>query len=276
MQRWVEGPEGRMELIELPLTPELFLNPRLEDKILQGHEHERAVDSLRDRLVDHLESADPRVIVLCDLKHLISPGRGPAPDISIVLRPQAREAIDRSYSVARQGVPDLIVEVLSPISAPIRHTDEVGKVALYARVGVPVYLLVDLPREGNGERCGLKGYRLGPNRRYVPMKPDSRGRFVSEATGLAFAVAPDGKGIDIFDLRTGERVLSPQEKYQREAARAEREAAARKREAAARKAAERKVQEEAARAEREAEARRAAEDELARLRAEVERLKGSR
>src|SRR6187200_1675310 len=28
LQRWVEGPGGRMELVEMPLTPELFLNPQ--------------------------------------------------------------------------------------------------------------------------------------------------------------------------------------------------------------------------------------------------------
>jgi hypothetical protein len=201
-------------------------------------------------------------MVLSDLKHLISPRRGPAPDISIVLRPKAPKVIDRSYSVARHGVPDLVLEVLSPSSARIRSTDEVDKVALYARVGIPMYLLVDLPREDNGHRYGLKGYRLSPDGGYVPMEPDGRGRFVAEAAGLSFAVSLGRKGIDIFDLRTGERLLSPQEKYQREAK-------ARKAADEARQAAERRAQ-------REAEARQAAEHELARLRAEIERLKTSR
>ena len=75
---------------------------------------------------------------------------------------------------------------------------------------------------------------MGPDRRYLPMQPDAEGRYVSETTGLAFGVSPDGGKIHLFDLETGERLLADEE------------------------------QEEALRAQKE---------ELARLRAEIERLK---
>ena len=34
--RWVERPDGRLEQVELPLTPELFLDPQLGDQWMQG------------------------------------------------------------------------------------------------------------------------------------------------------------------------------------------------------------------------------------------------
>ena len=40
LQRWVEQPDGRWRLLELPLTRELFLNPELDDKMLQGEGHD--------------------------------------------------------------------------------------------------------------------------------------------------------------------------------------------------------------------------------------------
>ncbi|HYG63874.1 MAG TPA: hypothetical protein VEL74_14955 [Thermoanaerobaculia bacterium] len=73
VQRWVEGPDGRMELLELPLTPELFLDPQDEDKIIQHPDHHKAVHALFDRLDLHFES-DPDVMVLSDAKHLLGPG----------------------------------------------------------------------------------------------------------------------------------------------------------------------------------------------------------
>ena len=39
LQRWIEGPGGRMELLEIPLTPELFLNPQVDDHMTQGRRH---------------------------------------------------------------------------------------------------------------------------------------------------------------------------------------------------------------------------------------------
>src|SRR6187549_120406 len=48
LQRWVEGPGGRMELVEMPLTPELFLNPQVGDKMTQGKRHGETVHQIAD------------------------------------------------------------------------------------------------------------------------------------------------------------------------------------------------------------------------------------
>jgi Uma2 family endonuclease len=237
LQRWVERADGRMELLELPLTPELFLDPQLGDKMVQGFPHVRVIFSLYELISRHL-SSEPGTYVFSDLKHLIGPGLGPAPDISVV-RGLAPDRDFESYDLRSEVPPCFVIEVVSPSDARIRRTDEVDKVKVYEKVGVEEYLLVDLPRRATGHRFQLKGYRMGPgmgpDRRYLPMQPDGQGRFVSEAIGLAFGVSPDGGRIYVFDLDTGERLLADAE------------------------------QEEVLRAQRE---------ELARLRAEIERLKG--
>lgn len=279
LQRWVERAGGCMELLELPLTPELFLDPQLEDKMVQGSIHSRTVYMLQERLTRHFQN-EKDIFVTSDLKHLLGPGLpGPAPDISIVRGWREPDLGVESYDLRETGIPPcLVIEVISPSDARLRRTDEVDKVNLYQRVGVREYLLLDTPRRSNGHRYRWRGYRSAPEGRYRSIEPDLEGRLVSETTNLAFGVSAEGDEVEIFDLSSGNRLRSPLEEEQaRLAAEAakEREAEARlaaeaanKREKEARLAAE-------ATAEREKEAREAAERELAQLRAEIERLKQS-
>lgn len=222
-----------MELLELPLTPELFLDPQIDDKMVQGFPHVRVIFTLYELISRHL-SSEPGTYVFSDLKHLIGPGLGPAPDISVV-RGLAPERDFESYDLRSEVPPCFVIEVVSPSDARIRRTDEVDKVRIYEKVGIAEYLLVDLPRRANSHRFQLKGYRLCPDGRYQPMQPDGQGRFASATIGLTFGVSPDGDRIHVFDLKTGERLLNGIEQ---------------------------------------AEALKAQKEELARLRAEIERLKG--
>jgi Uma2 family endonuclease len=260
VQRWIEGPDGRMQLLELPLTPELFLDPQDEDKIIQHPVHHRTVNVLFDWIDGHLAS-EPDVMVLSDAKHLLGPGLpGPGPDISVVRG--IKDRVFKSFDLVEQGVaPCLIVEVVSPSSPRIRKTDEVDKVALYEQIGVLEYILVDLRQVGRKSfRFGLRGFRLGPDRRYRPMVPDDQGRLLSETTGLLFMVTPGGEGIHLFDAQTGERLLT----YREEEALRKKEAALRKKEEAGRRLAEEELRVEKER-------RQSLEAELERLRAELER-----
>jgi hypothetical protein len=97
-------------------------------------------------------------------------------------------------------------------------------------------------------------YRLGSDGRYQPIQPNAEGRLLSETTGLLFRVKSDGKTLSLIDTRTGESPLVPPEERARRAA----EEQAAQDEAAAREAAERRT---------------AVEEEITRLRAELERLK---
>lgn len=242
LQRWIERPGGRMELLEIPLTPAVFLDPQLEDIMVQGRPHGRVRHYLVDLLERHFHGQRD-VMVLDDLKHLLGPGLpGPAPDVSIVRGAQDPDPELESFDVVKQGVvPCLVIEIVSPFDARIRRTDEVDKVKLYERVGILEYLLVDMPRRATGHRFRLKAYRLSSDRRYALIEPDDQGCILSQTTGLRFGVSAAGDRIDIFDVRTGERLLSALE------------------------------EEEGRKAEKAA--REAAEEESRRLRAEIERLK---
>ena len=271
VERWVEGPDGQWELLELPLTPEYFLDPQLGDKMVQGGKHSRALLSLYELMSRHLRPENG-FTVISDVKHLL--GRGlsaPAPDIS-VLRwlPEDPDDDLPSYDFRKHKVaPCLIIEVVSPSDPRVRLKDEVDKVRLYERIGVQEYLLVDAPRKRNGNRYRMKGYRLDGEARYQPIEPDSQGRLRSEATGLAFGPSPDGKEIHAFDLLAGERLLAPWELVEaQKASELKAEQAAQ-----SRRAAEQATRQAERVARREAEARKAAEQELARLREEIQRLK---
>jgi Uma2 family endonuclease len=243
LQRWIEHPDGRLELLERPLTPEDFLNPQPEDTMSQGEAHATARRQLADLLDRHFK---PAALVLEDVIHQLGPGLpAPSPDVSVILgaRPGHRD----SFSVPEEGCrPDLIVEIVSPSRKSIRRVDEVDKVEAYGRAGIPEYVLIDLPRRGNQYRLGLKGYRLNPEGRYSPIELDARGHLPCRATRLRFFI--EGDRVRVIDDRTGQPLLYSDE-----------EEARRKSAEAARNAAE--------------DARKAAEDENARLQEELERLK---
>ena len=253
--RWVKGPEGRMELLELPLTRELFLDPQLGDTMTQGEWHDITAHEITGILRNHFR-AQPDVRVFHDMKHYLVPGRpAPSPDVSVVrgLRPRRGRT---TFRVNREGVrPSLLIEVVSP-GAEARKADLEDKVELYQAAGIPEYLIVDSPSGVTGMPFKLLGYRLDTAGRYQPMKPDAEGRFLSETISIWFQVSPDGERIYLFEHATGHRLLNFSEQEDR----AKREAAKASRESEARKAAEEKV------------AR--AEAEIERLRAELERLRG--
>lgn len=253
LERWVERPDGRMELVSMPLTPELFLNPQVGDHMTQGKRHGDTARQIADLLDDFFRPV-PDVLVTFDLKHLFGPGLSqPSPDVSVIRGVRDRDADRESFDVIAEGVrPCLIIEVVSPLSSRIRKADLEDKVALYRRVGIPEYLIVDSQRRDR--RFRLIGYRLGPSG-YMPIEADGEGRLLSETTGLWFQVSPDGNRVRIFESPSGESLLTSQEV--RKLARAE---------AKARRAAEEKALAEA-------EARRAAENEVTRLRAEIGRLR---
>lgn len=237
LQRWIERPDGRLELLERPLTPEDFLNPQPEDTMTQGEPHATVRRQLADLLDRHFK---PGSLVLEDVIHKLGPGLpSPSPDVSVILgaRPGQRE----SFSVPEEGVrPDLVVEIVSPSKKAIRDVDEVDKVDAYSRAGIPEYLLIDLPRRGNSYRLGLKGYRLEAGGRYFPIEPDAQGHLLCRATRLRFLI--EGGRVRVIDDRTGQPLLySDEEESLRRAAEA---------------------------------ARNTAEAEMARLREELERLRG--
>lgn len=251
--RWVEDPGGKLRQVEIPLTPEIFLNPRVTDQIMYGERHSRVGREIANLLESRLEG-QPDVTLFYDMKLLLSdPLPDPGPDVMVIrgVRPGDR----RSFNVESEGVPpSLIVEVVSPQDSKIRRIDLEDKPAIYQQAGVSEHIIVDSLRQD--PRLRLLGYRLDGSGRYRPIEPDSAGRLLSEIAGVWFQVSPDGNRVLVFEHPSGRRVLNPLEQKKK----ARREARARKAAEEARQAAE--------------EARKAAEEENARLRAELERLRG--
>ena len=251
VHRWVEGPDGRSDLLELPLTPEYFLDPQVGDQMVQGFLHGTVVRRLAE-LVERRLLAGGRTAILSDTKLLWDkPGlKEPAPDVAVVFGVEEPEGrLRETFRIAEEGVrPCLVIEVVSPKDPRIARKDRVDKVEIYRRAAIAEYLLLELPHKRSRQRFEWKGYRLDRAGRYRPIEPDPHGRLVSEATGLSFGVTPDGQWFEVFVQQTGERLLSSAELE-----------AARQAEAEARQA--------------EAKARQAAEAEVARLKAELARLK---
>jgi Uma2 family endonuclease len=210
LQRWIEHPDGRLELLVRPLTPEDFLNPQPEDTMTEGEPHFNLRMQLADLLKRHFE---PNALILGDVIHQLGPGLpSPSPDVSIILG--ARPGQRSSFSVTEEGVrPDLIIEILSPNKKAIRKVDEVDKVKAYSRAGIPEYLLIDLPRRGNAYRLGIKGYRLDERGGYKPIEPDAQGHLLCKATRLRFFIEKDR--VRVIDDRTGQPLLYSDEEQAR-------------------------------------------------------------
>ncbi|HYU35050.1 MAG TPA: Uma2 family endonuclease [Thermoanaerobaculia bacterium] len=239
LQRWIELPDGSLDLLELPLTPELYLNPELDDKMVQGEWHDLTCDEVCGILRSNFRRHEPGVRVFHDLKHLLGPGLpAPAPDVSVVRGIRDPLPLD-SLDLEKEGVrPMLVVEVVSPLSARVRETDLGKKVKLYQRVGIPEYLIVDTSTRKRARRLyTLLGYRLDAAGRYQSIEPDAEGRILSESTGVWFQIAPTGDRVLLFEATIGRRLLNLEEQEERA---------------------------------------NSAEAEVARLRAEIERLRGER
>ncbi len=162
-----------------------------------------------------------------------------APDVFVVIG--APNRLRRTYKVWQENghVPNVIFEISSEST---RREDLYSKRGLYADLGVQEYFLFDPLGEYLTPR--LKGYRLQDGA-YVPIADEP---LTSAALQLQFRV--EGSNLRVHDPARGMDLLYPDE------------------EEAARQMAEE-------RAEREAAARQMAEAEVARLRAELAKLRGA-
>jgi Uma2 family endonuclease len=256
--RWISVrlPDGRMVDEQIPLTPDDLLDPQLGDQVTQSNRHSKMARRLIDLLEEHFDSRQD-VHVVNDLKMLwgIPKLPEPSPDIAVIQGVWSDDEDWDSFDVQREGArPSLVIEVVSSKDAETRRNDYEKKVSIYEQAEIPEYLIYDPPTPITRGRLLLTGHRLSANGRYRSIEPDNRGFLLSETTGLLFGIAMDGRTPLVIDAATGKRLLTGKEAAQEGAEQA--------------RAAE-------ARAQRETEARKAAEAEIARLQAEIERLKNS-
>ncbi len=128
--------------------------------------------------------------------------------------------------------------VLETTSSSTHHKDRVKKKALYAQLRIPEYFLydplgdwLDPPLQG----LTLKGHD------YIPLEPGPDGSIISEQLGIRFVL--ENGDLAMFDVATGERLLSDTE----EAAQAKQLAEAAKNEAQRERAKRQALEEELAR-----------------------------
>lgn len=204
---------------------------------------------------------NPRVCVSGNLLIFYVEGdkrRHVSPDVFVALGVERRRR--DNYLIWEEGkAPDFVIELTSK-STSTEDTDK--KFELYRDVlKVREYFLFDPYQEYL--KPPFRGYRLIEGQ-YRPIEPVA-GRLPSEVISLH--LERDGMELRLYNPATGAWLDTDLEAYRREA-----EARRGAEETARRDAEARRIAEEAAR--REAEARRVAEDEVARLRRELEALRG--
>ncbi|HEX4962974.1 MAG TPA: Uma2 family endonuclease [Thermoanaerobaculia bacterium] len=172
-----------------------------------------------------------------------------APDVFLVRG--VPSGTRRTFKLWEEGIaPCFVVEVTS---GSTRDEDLRKKKAIYEQLGIEEYFLHD--PEGDYLSPRLQGFRLF-NDRYTPIRPKPDGSLDSRTTGLTLRI--EGTNLRLTDTVTGERLLWVAEVD------------------LAREVAEERARTAEERAEREAAARRAAEEELDRLRAELEKAARNR
>jgi colicin import membrane protein len=270
--RWISVrlPDGRIVDEQIPLTPDDLLDPQPGDQVTQSDRHVEMMIWLFRLLKRHFVSRED-IKVTCDMKMIwgIPKLSEPSPDVAVIPKIRDKHKERESFDVKKEGTrPCLIVEVVSSKDAETRRNDYENKVQIYERAGIPEYLICDPPTRFTKGRLLLTGYRLGLNGRYRRIEPDERGFLHSETTDLLFGIAEDRRTLLVIDAITGERLLADEEAIQEAEERA-------RREAEARKAAEQQARAAVEHAQNETEAREAMAAELARLRAELDRLRNS-
>jgi len=208
-ERVVRLPGGRTELRQIPLTAEDLLDPQLGDHVTQNSWHNAIVVSIFEMLSWRYESR-PDVLVTGDLKMMWGiPGLpNPSPDVAVIPGVRDKARMRRSFKIRQEGTrPTFVLEVVSD-EPEHRSADHHRKVEIYERAGISEYLILDPPPSAD-EECQLSGFRLNASHRYEPIPPDAQGRILSDASGLWFA--PRGRDLLLWDVATGERILTASE-----------------------------------------------------------------
>lgn len=219
-------PDGSTTYIDIPLTQADFLDPQVGDHLVQSDAHLKLMLSLVGRFEQHYWH-DPTIGVFGDLKMLWGiPGeKEPAPDVAVVFNLKDKEKPRSSFDVVSEGtLPSLVVEIVSPQYPG----DDTTKVDIYTRVGIPEYIIIDPHFEKRNGEMELTGYRVINGRRHK-MRPDARGRLLSETTQIWFELDAKKHKLHLVDAITGQRLLTHAEERQRAEAEYQRAEAERQR-----------------------------------------------
>jgi Uma2 family endonuclease len=277
---------GEEELLQVPLTLDDVLHPEEEDYVIQLDEHFVLCKYLYEILHWWLQE-ETQTVVLYDMlidwnKEDMRPH---APDVTVLRGVQKRPQLTSYRLRETGGYPVLAIEVTS---SRTRQLDVQGlrtpnKFQHYARVGIPIYVIVDLAKVKNvqEERIPLAAYRLNEDGKYTPILPDAQGRLWLETVGLALGYDdgevtwfdPDGRVLHSYN---GVVQAYEAEHERAEAERQQAEAERQRAETAEQRAETERQRAEAERQQAEAERQRAEEatERIRQLEAELRRRSG--
>lgn len=232
----------------IPFQKEIFYPDSDGEPMAESDLHRKEMTYLIDSLGDYFLPV-PDVYVAGNLFLYYvkeDPRSVVAPDTFVIKGVPKRDR--KTYKLWEEGkAPCLTVEVTSGTT---RHEDLDRKKSIYERLGVEDYILFDPLGDHLDPR--LQGYRLVKGR-YRPIPPRRDGALVSQAIGVTFRI--EGDHLRLADAFSGNPLIRYEESMER-----------------IRRAEARLAEETAARRDSER-ALRAAEDEITRLRAEIERLR---
>jgi len=170
--------------------------------------HNLALIDLRQSLEDHFVDV-PDVYVASNLILYYKkgdPSKRRDPDV-LVARGVGKHRRRFFRIWEEKATPRVLWEV---VSRKTWRTDIGEKRWLYARIGVKEYLLFD--PEGRYLKPPLQGFRLVKGKS-VPIKPNADGSLTSTELGLRFLA--DGERVRMFDLKSGQEILTRKERADR-------------------------------------------------------------
>ncbi len=222
--RWVEGPDGYQMV---PLTYADLLDPQEDDFVTDDNLNRKLAGLFQHFLETRFEDEED-VAVWSDFKlRFGEAGKGPGPDVCVVRGVRDRERRRGSFWIGHEpGDLTLVIEIVS------RHTkskDYRDTKAICERRKVPEMILIELQGEYLSGPYKLSGYRLGPSNKYRPIALDEKGGLVSEQTDIRIRPDSRGWGLEVVDLRTGERLSRPEDESRRAQQESEKRRAAEKR-----------------------------------------------
>lgn len=170
----VETPDGKRMMKRTPLTLEDVLHPQEGDYIVESYEHELHRSYVASVCRFQLHNRQDTV-VLSDVRtdwghHFIRPH---APDIGIFENVAEEKEWSTFYVKDENARPLVVFELVSPTT---RVNDVYYKLAHYAAVGVPLYVILDSQTRKGQKTWSVEAHTLNAGGDYEPIFADDEGR----------------------------------------------------------------------------------------------------
>lgn len=208
--RWVEGDHGS-EMV--PLTYQDLLDPQEGDFVTDDNLNRKLagyfLHFLERRFADEED-----VAVWSDFKlRFGESGKGPGPDVCVVRGVRDRDRRRGSFWLGHE--PGELLLVIEIVSRKYKNKDYKDTKKICEEKKVPELILIELLGEYLAGPYKLTGFRLGPSGEYQEIELDEKKGLVSEQTKLRIRPDPKGWGLEVVDLRTGERLPRPEDEAER-------------------------------------------------------------